>query len=331
MPISGPSSYVSTTELFLTHWLASDTSLGVGNEIVVSGLIARAGLQALLNNLGTKRTEVQSDLMDEEIAREVVDLQKVALLLRINQFNERIRGAFAGSKWVRALSQVPTISEAQSKFTDPLEHMAALWLKINADPGTPAPVTLQGGFTQAMFVTAIAALKTAYTALNAAGVNAKISLEERNDIQDAIYAVLKNYRSAMPTHFTVGHALIESLPDLTPAPGSTPDSVTLNGSWIVASLMAKLLWTLSTHVNLLRYEIRFCAGPNYSTENESVVGSVLPGNLLEFLTDAGLTSPGNVASFKGYVITTTGTEKGSNTVTITRPASERQLEQRRRG
>ena len=321
MPISGPASYVATTEAFLTHWLASDTSLGAGNEIVVSGAVARAGLQTLLNNLGTKRTEVQSDLIDEEIAREVVELQKAALLLRINQFNERIRGAFSGSKWVRALSLVPTISEAQSKFTDPLEQAAALWLKINADPATPAPVTLQGGFTQAMFVTAITALKTAYTALNAAGMNAKISLEERNDLQDSIYAVLKDYRSAMPTHFTKGHALIESLPDLTPAPGSTPDAVTLNGSWIVLSLMAKLLWTLSNHANLLRYEIRFCAGPNYSSDNESVLGSVLPGDLLEFLTDAGLTAPGNVASFKVYVITTTGNEKGSNTVTITRPAA----------
>jgi len=321
MPISGPTSYVSTTESFLAHWLASDTSLGAGNEIVVSGGVVRGGLQTLLNTLGTKRTEVQSDLIDEEVARETVELQKVALHLRINQFNERIRGAFAGSKWVRSLPLVPTITESQSKFTDPLEQMAALWLKINADPATPAAVVLQGGFTQAMFVAAIAALKTVYTSLTVAGINAKISLEERNDIQDAIYAVLKDYRSAMPTHFVKGHALIESLPDLTPAPGSTPDAVTLNGSWIVVSLMAKLLWTLSTHANLLRYEIRFCAGPNYSTDNESVIGSVLPGALLEFLTDAGLTAPGNVASFKVYVITTTGNEKGSNTVVISRPAA----------
>ena len=73
--------------------------------------------------------------------------------------------------------------------------------------------------------------------------------------------------------------------------------------------------------NLLRYEIRFCAGPNYSSENESVIGTVLAGGLLEFLTDAGLTTPGNVASFKVYVVTKTGNEKGSNTVVITRPAA----------
>jgi hypothetical protein len=125
----------------------------------------------------------------------------------------------------------------------------------------------------------------------------------------------------VPTYFAKTHALVESLPKLTPESGSTPDAVTVNGSYIVASLMAKLLWTLSTHANLLHYEIRFCAGPNYSTENETVIGTVLPGAALEFLTDAGLANPGNIASFKVYVITTTGNEKGSNTVVITRPAA----------
>jgi len=74
MPISGPASFVSTTESFLTQWAACDTALGAGNEIVVSGGVARAGLQTLLNNLSAKRTEVQADLADEEIAREDVEL-----------------------------------------------------------------------------------------------------------------------------------------------------------------------------------------------------------------------------------------------------------------
>lgn len=320
MPISGPTSYMSTTEFFLAHWLACDTSLGVGNEIRVTGGVGRLALQALLDTLGLKRTEVQSDLIDQEIAREEVEIRKAGLLLRINQFNERIRGAFSGSKWIRVLPLVPNISDAQSKFTDPLDSAARLWLRINNDDPMLPAVTLQGGYTQATFVADIAALKAAYTILNAAVVDAKISLEGRNDLQDQIYPVLKDYRSTMPTHFTKGHALIDSLPDLTPAPGSTPDAVTANGAWVPASSMARLTWTPSSHANLFRYEIRFCAGPDYSTDNESVVGSVLPGDPLEFLTAAGLTLPGNVASFKVYVITTTGNEKGSNTVVIARLA-----------
>jgi hypothetical protein len=319
MTISGPASYVSTTEAFLTHWLACDTSLGAGSEIVVSGGLNRAGLQTLLNNLVAKRTEVQADLIDQEVAREVVELQKAELLLRINQFNERIRGAFSGSKWVRALPLVPTISEAQSRFTDPLEQASALWQKVNADPATPAPVVLQGGFSQALFLAAIAALKTAFTGLTAAGINAKISLEERNDIQAAIYAVLKDYRSAMPTHFVKGHALIDSLPKLTPDPGSTPDAVTAGIAWDAVLAKAKLTWSESPAADLLEYEIRFCAGPTYDTDTESVIGNVTPAAAREFSTDAGLAAAGNVASFKVYVVTATGNEKGSNTVAITRP------------
>jgi len=319
MPISGPTSYVSTTEAFLTHWAACDTSLGAGNEIVVSGNVNRAGLQTLLNNLSTKRTEVQADLTDEEIAREDVELQKAALHLRINQFNERVRGVLSGTKWERALPLVPTISEAQSKFTDPLEKAATLWLRLNADPATPAPLVLQGGYTRAQFAADIAALKTAYTTWNAAVTNAKISLEERNDIQDLIYAVLKDYRSAMPSYFTKGHALIDSLPDLTPKPGSTPAGVTINVVWDPVLLMARITWSLSSAADLYQYEIRFCAGPNYDTDTENVIGNVSPSAPREFLSDAGLAAAGNVASFKVYVITNTLNEKGSNAVSVTRP------------
>ena len=49
----------------------------------------------------------------------------------------------------------------------------------------------------------------------------------------------------------------------------------------------------------------------------SVIGSQPPGSA-GTTTLAGLASPGNVASFKVFVVLTTGNEAGSNTVTITR-------------
>jgi len=83
--------------------------------------------------------------------------------------------------------------------------------------------------------------------------------------------------------------------------------------------MAKLTWSASSDPNLQEYEIRFCAGASYSTETETVVGNVLPAAPRELLTAAGLAAPGNTASFKVYVVLTTGNEKGSNTLTLTRP------------
>lgn len=323
MPITGPTSFVPVTEGFLGHWASVDTALGVGNELVLPGGVNRAGLQTKLNALVAKQADVQAKLNAEEVARGDVELKRQGLLLRANQFNDKIRGLFPDSKWVRALPSMPTITDAQSKFVQPMDDIGNLWALINADPATPAAVSLLGGYLVAVFLADVTALKTASTTLNVARSNTKVALEERNDLQDAIYAILKNYRQVMPTFFAADNALVDSLPDLTPAPGSTPQAVTANASWDNSQAKAKLTNTVSLDPNLLEYEWRYCLGATYSTDLEALVpgGNIPAGGLLEFFTDIGLTSPGAVVSFRVYVKTTTGNEKGSNTVTVMRPAA----------
>jgi len=48
-----------------------------------------------------------------------------------------------------------------------------------------------------------------------------------------------------------------------------------------------------------------------------------------FSTDEGLTSPGQTISVKVFVVLTTGNERGSNTVTITRPVDREDRNDRR--
>lgn len=319
MPITGPSSYVSTIEEFEQHWLSADTALGPGNEIVLPNGTNRAGLIALKNALIAKRSDLQARLNDKEVARGDMELKKAALLDRLVQFNDKIRAFFPGSKWVPALPNVPGPAEAQSKITDPLEDAANLWLQINADPLTAAPVTLLGGYTQAAFAADIAALKAAYATLNAAETKLKVTREERNDIQDEIYAVLKSYRQVLPTFFAKTHALVESLPRLTPLPGATPAAVTAEAVWDATLEQARITWTASSDPDLFQYEVRFSPGPVYSTDDETVIGNIPPGGPLELLTAAGLDSPGSVAGYRVYVMLTTGNENGSNTVVVTRP------------
>ena len=318
MPISGPSSYLPTTDEFLPHWQTADTTLGVGNEIVLPGGVPRAGLQTQRDALSTKLAEVQAKLNVLELARGDLELRKAGLLLRLNQFNDKIRALYPGSKWERALPLVPGLHEGQGPTLTPLDDMHSLWQLLDADGALP-DLTLLGAYTQALFAADLAAFKTAYTTYNNAGTLVSITREERNDLQEVIYDLLKNYRVALPTYFAKTHALVDSLPRLTPEPGATPDAVSANGVWDVPTLMAKLTWAASSDANLSHYELRVCAGPNYSSDNESVLGSVLPNAPREFLTDSGLASPGHVATFKVYVLTTTGNEKGSHTVTITRP------------
>ncbi len=89
--------------------------------------------------------------------------------------------------------------------------------------------------------------------------------------------------------------------------------------WDPVLQKVRITWTENTDANLDHYEVRFCVGPNYSAEDENIVASIDPDQLRELLTDMGLTTPGAVASFKVYVVGTSGNEIGSNAVTVTRP------------
>ena len=206
-------------------------------------------------------------------------------------------------------------------IVDSLDDMATLWVKINAAtiPGFTGPLSLLGGFLVATFNTDLATLKTTSTTWQNALQDVKLERERRNDLQDIVQPILRDYRAAIEGTFAPTDALVASLPRLTPEPGSTPDAVTANGTWEATPAQAKLTWSASDNPNLSEYSLRFCAGANYSTDDESVIGSVGPSETREFLTDSGLTTPGSTATFKVYVVLTTGNEKGSNTVTITRP------------
>lgn len=321
MPIGGPSSFVPTINLFIPHWVSANTTLGGAGPLVLPGGATVATLTGYRDSLLGFAASLEGKLNDVEIARGLIEILKASSLVRINEFNRKIRGFLAHTPYAAALPQVPQISMAQGPFVKELDDMLSLWTKINAAtiPGFTGPLTLLGGYVVATYTTDLASLKTAYTTWQAGNQDADIERERRNDVQDLAYAVLRDYRAAVEGTFAPTDALVESLPRLTPEPGSTPDGVTTNGVWDVPQLKAKLTWTANTDPNLSHYEIRFCAGPNYSTDDETVIGNVMPAEPREFLTDSGLTTAGNTASFKVYVVVTTGNEKGSNTVVITRP------------
>ena len=59
-------------------------------------------------------------------------------------------------------------------------------------------------------------------------------------------------------------------------------------------------------------------GASYNAATATVIGNTPPGTTV-LATTAGLSAPGDVASFRVFVRLTTGNEAGSNTFTITRP------------
>ena len=79
-----------------------------------------------------------------------------------------------------------------------------------------------------------------------------------------------------PTKFPKGHPIVDSLPAVNLALGGTPNGITINGVWDVATQTAKLTFDASASSDVAKYELRYCAGPNDNTNVESLVANLPP-------------------------------------------------------
>jgi len=232
-----------------------------------------------------------------------------------------VRALLGTTPYAKALPELPTPTDGQGNFVPPLDDINTLWTKINAAAGIPGftpPLLLLGGYALADFGTALTALKAQFSTASTEEVLVTLKLAERNAIQDVIYPLLKSYRQVLPTYFAANSPLVASLPRLTPEPSSTPDAVLANGIWNAPTTQGKITWDASTAPDLAEYEVRWSPGTTYDSAIEIVLGTIAPAAPREFFTAQGLGAVGAVSVFKVYVMTTTGNERGSNTVKITR-------------
>lgn len=321
MPITGPSSYIPTTNEFLAHWDAANTALGGGGPLLLPGGVTRANLVTQRDALQTKQSEVEGQINNGEIARADLTAKKVDLHLRGGQFNDKVRALLGTTPYARALPELPQPQDGQGNFVPPLDDISTLWSKINAAviAGFTPPLLLLGAYPLADFNTALAALKAQFNTVSSEEVLVTLKLAERNAVQDIIYPLLKSYRQVLPTYFAANSPLVASLPRLSPEPGSTPDGVLANGGWDAGTSQGKLTWGESASAEVVEFEVRWSPGNNYDSANEVVLANIAKDATREYFTTQGLGAPGDVSVFKVYVKTTTGNEKGSNTVKITRP------------
>lgn len=324
MPISGPASYIPTINEFLSHWALANTQPGApGGGVVLAGGTTQAYLLSQLGGLSAARDAVTDMGVDRAVAREQLRTLVEKLQGRLVEFNGRVRADLAGTAISRSLPAAFSLTDAEGRVRDALRQISRLWTKVNAinppPPGVPLPLVLMAGYDVGSFDTDRTALRDAYGTLSGADVNLRVAREERNDLQDRIYDVLKNYRAKLPTVFPAGAAILDSLPLLTPAGGHTPDAVTATATWDAPSTKAKITWTESADAEIGRYEVRGCPGDTYVAADETVLATVMPGDPLEFLTDFALSVPGLTAGFKVYVVLTTSNERGSDAVYVTRP------------
>lgn len=334
MAWTGNSTAVSTTEEFYQHWMAANVLLPPGADVEMAGPplgfetdVVADTLESLLNDLLGQVTLVQSKANGASLARGELKTQQVALLDLFGQFADKVRGNLSGTKWVNALPLAPSEGDAQSRFCDPMDDAVDLWLRINTGEalGAGKVLVLRDGTTQALFATKVADIKTAWRALKVAELDLKLARGERNSTMAKIYPILRQYRVVLPTYFPAGSAIVESLPRLTPEPGSTPDPAVVSHVWNAGTEKVDISAQIPVQPNMKRARLLYSPGTSWSEEDASVVESVsLVGVDLEepvvFSTNFALSGPGSHALFRVVVESETGNEASSNVIEVTRPA-----------
>ena len=327
MPIQGPTSYFTTVPLFINHWKdANAANGGVAitlnkDETGTATDPAVATLETLFGSLELLRDNVENKAQDVGIQSAVVTGLKEFMLAKINDFNTKMRADYASSPYGKNLSDVPQISSGRDAFMKPLRDTNRLWAKVNAwlvSLGKPM-LKLMGNYEQGPFSSALESLRTAWNDWEGLEQDWSLDIQKRNDLQDVIYPILKVYRLKIPSIFAEGSAILDTLPLLTPVPGSTPQAPGLIGGYSVVNNRGEFTGTPSPTPAVTSYQLRACVGPDYNPNTENVVATLNAGVPIVFTTTWGLTTPGAVSSYRLYAVTDDGHERGSETVIIARP------------
>ncbi len=319
MPITSIPSYVTTADLFLAHW--ADVETVTGTSFTLQSGIGKDDFSDLREDLAAAITAIEAPANARAIASQDLLTKRSEMSDIISNFNRSVRYRFRNSTYIPALPKVPSNKAGFGVFVRAADDVASLWATINANSPAIAgftPPLLIGTLTLAQYNTKLAALKTAFTTLSTKEQALKLKREQRNATLPALHATMVLYRQAVIASFAPTNALVLSLPRLTPPPGSTPRAVQFGAAWNATLGKAELVWTNSSDPNLMEYEVRACDPPKYKGDDEEVVDSITPPtNTL--LTDFGLLVSGASKIFAVYVKTTTGNEKRSNVVRVTRP------------
>lgn len=320
MPITSIPSFRSTTEAFAVNWALANSELGT-NPLILAGNYTLADFIA-------DRTALLALMDAVDNANQVVHLaitergnKKVDLMTRGKQFRGEVQGQITAKDYLMDLPALPSFSQDYDKFTKPLRAMARLWERINLNAdnlGLSGPLTSAGGYTLLQFQNALDALVNFSTsAENAEGDLGQVR-GQRDNAATAIYERMKQYRKIAPARLPANSPALAQLPRLTPPPGTTPPPLGVSGAWDPTINKGSMTWVASTATNIDKLQVRGCTGGTYRNENEEVIAD-LPADATHFETDWALSVQGSIASFKVYVMTTTGNENGGKPVKIVRP------------
>lgn len=321
MPIHSNADYIPVMDQFIAHWGVVDPvqtfSLPEGVDAI--GLAEFQGLRVDLDGI---KSGLESRLNTLEISRVTLNQAREAAADRLAEFNRRLRAEFPDHPKINKLPAVPTRTAGRDPFLTAMDDAKDLWSRVNALPPSAtftAPLLLQGGATLAAFTTQRTALDAAFTARGSAEGNLSVSRVSRDLLQARVLRLMKQYRLMVEARFAADSTFVETLPQLTPAPGSTPDAVEMQATWLPAQTKAEITWEASTDPELADYQLRAISGPDYNADDVTTLHTFSPADARGYLTGAGFAIPGATMTYKIYVRLTTGNEAGSQAVSVTRP------------
>lgn len=334
MPISGPASYLPCMDEFLEHWdsvndaLPVGMPLGVGQPNPAGGspvIKLRADLEALKTQLTAARGEVTGAAVNLSIKRGEVRDVMAAVVARFAQFSALVRSRYAGKAYERSLPPTPSVGDAPETFLKSIEKAEVLWVTINNTLGSSPLLLGQGSvedpvYTAAMFTADAAAVRTAASAVTKAEGKLRTVLELRNDIQDVVKPLLRDYRQAVAGRFPAEHAMLESLPRFSPLPGNNPAKPQItDAAWNAGEARAEVNFTPSADSDVVRHELRLVPGADYDAELEVIAATLVVGQPPFFATTVLFDTPGALVSARVYAITADGRESFSAAVLLQRP------------
>lgn len=324
MPISDLGSHVTVGNEIKSHWTAvnADRVAGGGTAFVLADGYSVAGLTT--DVLAVSDAISGQEDLDNGITLATAnrDNRRVAVRDRVIEFREAVQYRMKGSGYALSLPDTPPATASEQKILRALDDVENLWQRINADatiPNFTPPLLLRGSYAFAGFQADLTTMRTSYRSVTDTENAARIGRNQRDLLLPPLRDRFIQYRQAIVVEYGADHPFATSLPIVyAQSGGSTPDAVTLTGLWIPANGQAEFNWTASSDPNLDHYQMRMSSDSIYDAATATVVGNILPGTTT-FATTDGLDNPGDVASFKVFVVLSSGNEAGSNTVTITRP------------
>jgi hypothetical protein len=163
-------------------------------------------------------------------------------------------------------------------------------------------------------------VRTAASEVTKAEGRLRTVLELRNDLQDVIKPLLRDYRQAVAGRFPAEHAMLQSLPRFSPLPGNNPAKPQISdAAWDAAEGRAEVNFTPSTDGEVVRHELRLVPGADYDEDLEVIAAALAVGQVPFFATTVLFDTPGALVSARIYAITADGRESFSTAVLVQRP------------